>query len=123
MQLLNYKAHTPACQARLEELWVRYCQTGLKWGKSYPPPNLMSQSYLSAQFTPTAQSSRKREHSPSSETTPTPNRYKKMHFISEEDVRVAEAKAVAVKKAKYRANCKLSRPITFIDTEVIEISD
>src|SRR6266567_3950871 len=37
-------------ESRLTELWVRYCQTGIKWGKEYPPLADLSRLYLSSQF-------------------------------------------------------------------------
>src|SRR6266567_8535549 len=37
-------------ESRLTELWVRYCQTGIKWGKEYPPLADLSRLCLSSQF-------------------------------------------------------------------------
>ena len=41
---------TPVQKAKLEELWVRYSQTGSKWGTSYPPDDLTNRLYLTSQF-------------------------------------------------------------------------
>ena len=71
--------------AQLEELWVRYCQTGKKWGSSYPPSEKLSQLYLSSRFdtlSPSPQSGsikglhlppagEKRDPSPSPDLMPT----------------------------------------------------
>lgn len=140
---------TPAQKARLEELWVRYSQTGSKWGDTYPPDALTNQLYLSSQFTPGDFSitsgdpetsagvppaqvlstnnapGRKRDRSSSpshasSSNAPKRRKYEHIHVLSIADVKRAEQK-----RADQIAGVipQPVRPITFIDHEVIEILD
>lgn len=138
--------HSAFRKARLEELWVRYCQTGTKWGDAYPPPALMRQPYLSSQFsaggnntlipsvapsvtpalTPLAGKGKKRARSSSNADRESDNprkrgRYDPIHVIDLHDIKAEERRRE--RRQASQSMPKPVRPIEVIDREVIVISD
>ena len=138
---------TPVQKSRFEELWVRFSQTGSKWGSAYPPNDLIEQLYLSSQFTPPAfgnpeltpdvppapaeissngnAPARKRGRSASPCIASSSRPHKRGKFEKINVITMADVKRSEQKRADKLAGSlpQPVRPITFRDLEVIEIMD
>ncbi|KJA15055.1 hypothetical protein HYPSUDRAFT_208178 [Hypholoma sublateritium FD-334 SS-4] len=144
---------TPVQKTRLEELWVRYAQTGSKWGDSYPPDALTNHLYLSSQFAPAISGAasnraeipaadippspptqvpstsnapgRKRDRSSSPSNASSSKAPKRSKYDKLHIISIADVKRAEQKRTDQKAGNipQPVRPITFIDHEVIEVLD
>lgn len=142
---------TPVQKARLEELWVRYSQTGSKWGNAYPSDALTDQLYLSSQFASADVSAAFGNPEPTPDVPPAPAKFpstssapgtkrgrsaspsvassskpaKRSKYEKIHIISIADVKRSEQKRADKKAGTlpQPVRPITFFDREVIEISD